>query len=124
MSRMRNEKGLTLVEIIVSTLLISIIAAGSFAAFVGTRQLFNYTRHRLQAFNFAKETYDRLRSNYGYTDSQVNEGAHSDPESEIGTVIRGEMSDLYTDFTYSVTEEPTGGYKEVEITITWSERAF
>ena len=119
----RNRKGLTFVEIIVSTLLIAIIAAGSFSAFVGTQQIFNYTRHRLQAFNFAKEAYDRLRSNYGYADSQMSAGSgHLEPE--IGTIVRGEMTNLSTALTYDVTEPESNGYKEVTVSVVWSETTF
>ncbi len=122
MSRIRNRKGLTFVEIIVSTLLIAIIAAGSFSAFVGTQQLFNYTRHRLQAFNFTKEAYDRLRSNYAYTDSAMSDtgGGPSHTEAEIGTIIKGEMLNLTSELTYDV-DEISDAYKEVTVTVTWTE---
>jgi len=122
---MNNRKGLSLTEIIVSVLIITIIAAGVFGAFVGTEYIFNRARHRLQAFNFAREAQDRLRSNYGYADSQMNV-ATGHLESEIGSIVRGEMADFTTGtaLTYDVSEPEADGYKKVEVKVSWTEASF
>ncbi|MBU4590871.1 MAG: type II secretion system GspH family protein [Candidatus Omnitrophica bacterium] len=120
---MNNRKGLSLIEIIVSVLIITIMAAGVFGAFVGTEYIFNRARHRLQAFNFAREVQDRLRGNYGYTDSQMNI-ATGHLESEVGSIIRGEMANLSTELTYDVSEPEVNGYKKVEVKVSWTETSF
>ena len=119
-----SSKGLTLIEIMISVLIILIISAGVLSAFVGGHQLMNRSRHRLQALNFARETLDTLRSNYQYDSAQMNEGSHD--ESEIGgNIIRGEMETLNeTILTYNVTEPEPTGYKKVSVKIEWTEAAF
>ncbi len=115
------KKGFTLVESIISVVLIAIIGIGMFSAFSAVQYMFDRTRRRTQAFNFSREVYHRLRANYGYNDSQLNEGTHGDPETETGVVVKGEIANLLTDFKYDVAEEPTGGYKEVTVTFEWNE---
>jgi len=122
-----SSKGLTLIEIIVSTLIIVAISAGTLGAFFGGHQLMNRSRHRLQALNFAREALDTLRSNYRYDSAQMSEGSHD--ESKIGgNIIRGEMENLPPDLpdlplAYNVTEV-AGGYKELKVSVKWKEAAF
>jgi len=122
-------KGLTLVEIIISVLIITLTCAGLLGAFVGGHHFMNRSRHRMQALNFAKETLDKLRSNYRYTSSQMVAGIHD--ESEIGdNIFRGEMANfppLAPDvpLTYSVSAGPAfGSYKEITVSVKWGETSF
>ena len=109
-----NNKGLTLLEVLVSVLIISIIAAGVFSAFIGSKAIFNRARHRLQAFNFAREAMDKMRSNYKYIDIQE--------DMDIGPIVRGEeMQGLDTVLIYNVSEPEHGGYKIVDVTVRWNE---
>ncbi len=125
---MNNRKGLTLTEIIVSVLIVTIIAAGVFGAFVGTEYIFNRARHRLQAFNFAREAQDRLRSNYAYdSDPAMTVGADKPESNIVGAepIIRGEeMTNLGTALTYDVSEPEADGYKKVEAKVSWTESSF
>jgi len=107
-----NNKGLTLLEVLVSVLIISIIAAGVFGAFVGSQGLFGRARHRLQAFNFAREAIDKMRSNYGYAD--IEEDIDIDP-------IRGEIQGFDAEAMYDISEPEHGGYKIVNVTVSWDE---
>ena len=84
--------------------------------------LFNRARHRIQAYNFAREALERLRANYVYIDSQMSNGA-AHAEAEIGGVIKGELTNLGAVLTYDVTEQP-GGYKEVTARVSWTETNF
>jgi len=129
---MNNRKGLSLTEIIVSVLIITIMAAGVFGAFVGTEYIFNRARHRLQAFNFAREVQDKLRSNYGYDETVYTDmdfGTH-DP-SNIDVSILGDLEPLIIEeggFTYKVYTYAEGsqvdGYKKVEVKVIWEEPNF
>lgn len=116
-----GKKGFSLVELIVSTLIISILAAGVFGAFIGAKYVLNRARHRIQAFNFAKEVQDKLRSNYKYEDTAMDLETHQ--ALDIGVATPGEMDPLVTSFTYDVSETPSA-YKQVTVTFTWDEKSF
>ncbi|MFC1623874.1 type II secretion system protein [Candidatus Omnitrophota bacterium] len=114
-----NKRAFTLTEIIISTVIIGLVLAGTFSAFVATQYIFNRASHRAQAFNFAREAQDRLRSNYEYdSDSEMAVGTDKD---ELESIVRGELLDLGATLRYDVSEEPTGGYKEVAVSVTWTE---
>lgn len=123
MINLRQKKGLTLLEVLIAMLVISILAAGMFGAFIGAQALFNRARHRIQAYNFAREIQERLRASYVYTDSKLDPGGHDveNIESEMGDVIiKGELASLGATLTYDVAEEPDG-YKEVTARVSWTE---
>ena len=113
-----NNKAFSFPEIIVATVIMAILAAGMLGAFVGAQYFLNRTRHRMQAFEFAREVCDKLRSNYGYNDTGLVIGDHE--ASEIGVSIIGDLQPLWTDFTYSISEE-SDAYKEVTVVVKWDE---
>ncbi len=125
-----NRKGLTLIEIMISVLIILIAAAGILGAFVGGHQLMYYSKHRLQAMNFAREALDKLKCDYEYTSSAMAAGNHdevSDPAiCASGNIIRGEMQGLNSAvLTYNVSAEPEiDSYKEVTVSVQWTESEF
>ncbi len=116
-----NKKGLTLVEILVSVLIIAIISAGVFSAFVGAQYIFNRTRHRAQAFNFAREALDRLRSStdYQYNSLNMQEGTYD--ETAIITDKETDMANLNPSLAYEVSGLDSDPYKTVTVTVTWEE---
>ena len=118
-----TKRGFTLLEVVTATLIIVVLAAGMFGTFSAAQYIFNRSRHRLQAMNFAREAQDKLRANYGYRDSQISVGS-GHTESEIGTVIEGDMSGLNTVLTYDVSEPSPNTYKEVTVRVTWTETTF
>jgi len=109
-----NNKALSLIEIIVSILILTIIAAGMFSSFIGAESFFYGARHRIQAFNFAREAMDRLKSNHEYREIG---------DVSLDGIIRGEMVGLNAELTYDVSERE-GAYKVVNVTVTWDERRF
>jgi type II secretory pathway pseudopilin PulG len=122
-----NKRAFTFIEIIASTLIIAALAAGMFSAFVGAQYIFNRSMHRMQAFNFAREAQDKMRSNYTYTDSEMSEGS-GHTESELGTIIGGEMSNLNAVLTYDVSYDVVAanpdGYKKISVHVTWDEASL
>ena len=123
-----NKRGMTLIEVIISVVLVTIIAAGMFASFVTAKYIFNRERHRVQAFNFAEEAQARLRSEFEYADSEMDVGTGK-PESNIGTILEGELAEAGFNavLEYDVVAEPvgsTGSYKEVIVRVTWDEQSF
>lgn len=119
----RNKKGFTMTEVIIASLIIVVLAGGMFSSFWGAQHFLNRAKHRAQAFNFAMEALDRLRSNYKYSDSGMNVGA-GHLEAEIGSILRGELSGLGATLTYDVTEPQVNGYKQVTVTVNWNEPSF
>lgn len=113
--------GFTMLEVIIATLIIAIVAAGTASAFWGSQHFLSNAKHRVQAYNFAVEALDRLRSNYKYGDPEMT-GSHN--ASDISCSISGEMAALAplpTDFAYVVTEPEPNGYKQVSVTVHWNE---
>lgn len=120
-----DKKGLTFIEVITATLVIVLLSAGLFSAFVGTQRMFNRARHRLQAFNFAREAQDILRGNYQYRDSQMDPAGNPHLEAETGSnILRGEMAGLNAILTYEVIEPVADRHKEVSVHVTWDEPAI
>jgi prepilin-type N-terminal cleavage/methylation domain-containing protein len=118
-----NKKAFTLTEVVISTLIVAILAAGMFSAFASVQYIYNRARHRLQAFNFAREALDRLRANYEYDSDPAMTIATDKPESAIGSIVRGaEMTNLSTTLSYDVGAGPqAGSYRTIEVKVTWDE---
>ena len=122
----QNKKGFTITEVIVSALIIGVLSAGVFSAFFGAQRLLNRARHKTQAYNFAVEALDRLRSDYKYSDSSMALAADH-LEAEIGTILRGgDFMSLSPTLKYDVIDTGcvTNGYKQVIIKVHWNEPAF
>ena len=117
-----NKTGFSLVEIIISVLIITIMSTGMLGAFVGGQQLINRSSHRLQAMNFAREAYDRLRANHYYdADPEMTIGNGKTPAGDLGTILRGGMTAFSTALTYDVSSSDQSAYKEVIVHVTWTE---
>lgn len=118
-----NKKGFTLIEVVVATLILALLAAGVAGAFWNAQRFLNRARHRMQAFNFAMGALDRLKSNYNYLNEEMNAGSGY-LASGIGCSIEGEMAALAPlpdNFTYDITEPQANGYKQVTIKVNWNE---
>ena len=117
-----NKTGFSLVEIIISVLIITIMSTGMLGAFVGGQQLINRSSHRLQAMNFAREAYDRLRANHYYdADPEMTIGDGKTPAGDLGTILRGGMTAFSTALTHDVSSSDQSAYKEVIVHVTWTE---
>jgi len=117
-----DKKGFTITEVVVAALIVAILSAGIFSAFWGTQYFLNRARYRIQAYNFAVEALDMLRSNYQYASSAMAEGDDYD-QTEIvpaAGILKGELANLpEARLKYDVDELAANGYKQVEIKIHW-----
>ncbi len=122
----QDKKGFTMTEVIVAALIVVILSAGVFSAFWGTQHFLNRARHKIQAYNFAVEALDRLRSNYQYSSNpaMVIGINHAQTEIEATGILKGELTSLSGALTYDVTEPQVNGYKQVTIKVSWNEPAF
>jgi prepilin-type N-terminal cleavage/methylation domain-containing protein len=117
--------GFTITEVIVSALIIAILAAGISGALSGAQYMLNRVRHKMQAYNYATEALDRLRSNYKYEDAAMSVTPPIHTDADIGGgIIQGEMAGLSTTVSYDVTESQPNGYKEVTIRVHWTEHTL
>ncbi|MFH1479611.1 MAG: prepilin-type N-terminal cleavage/methylation domain-containing protein [Candidatus Omnitrophota bacterium] len=130
-----NKKGLTLIEIIVSTLVITLVVTGMVSAFVATNRFLINSNYRVQAYLFAREALDRLRSDYTYySDTEMVTDAANDPTNyshdELQGIMRGDLagiSGLNTTLRYNITEPEDFGdpakspYKRVSVRVRWDE---
>jgi len=121
-----NKKGFTLIEVIVAALIVAILSAGVASAFWGAQHFLNRARHRVQAYNFAIESLDRLKSNYQYSsDPAMDIGVnHDETEIDAGGILRGDIANLGGTLKYDVTEPQVNGYKQVTIKVEWHEPTF
>ena len=121
-----NKKGFTLTEVMVAAMIIVILAAGLFGAFMGAQHFLNRSRHRMQAYNFAVDALDKLRSNYQYSSSPTMDigNGHLDTEIDALGIIKGDMAGLGGALTYDITEPQADGYKQVTVKVHWYEPAF
>ncbi|MDP2910727.1 MAG: type II secretion system protein [Candidatus Omnitrophota bacterium] len=121
-----HKNGFTITEVIVSALIIVILSTGLFSAFWGTQHLLNRARHKAQAYNFALETIDRLRSNFQYSSSPAMDigAGHAQTQIDAAGILKGEIAGLGGTLTYDVTEPWVSGYKQVTVKVHWDEPTF
>ena len=115
--------GFTFTEVIIAALIVAILSAGVFSAFWGTQYFLNRARHRIQAFNFAREALDKMRSdvNYQYKDPAMD--VIPPTHTEAGIIV-GDVASLGGTLTYGVEEPIVNGYKQVTIEVKWNEPTF
>lgn len=118
--------GFTLTEVVVAALIIAVLAAGVASVYWGSQYFLNRARHRMQAYNFAVEALDKLRSNYQYSSSPAMAiGADLlDTQIDAGGILRGDIAALGGTLKYDVTEPEADGYKQVTIKVHWNEPTF
>jgi len=122
-----------MIEVIVSSMIIALLAVGVFSAFLGAKRFLNHARYRVQAFNFAMEALDRLRSNYNYAsspqlvvdpvDTWKSESNGLKEIDMLNAVLTTDMG-VNTVLTYRVDDmagAAADGYKDVTIKVSWDE---
>lgn len=74
-----NSRGLSLVEIIVSLLILAAVVAGVIGSFVSSQRLISSSYRRLQAANYARQALEELRLNVNAQDwADGNDGDRLD----------------------------------------------
>jgi len=124
-SRISNEKGFTLAEVVVATLILAVLTAGVAGSFWSAQHFLNRARHRIQAYNFAIEALDKLRSNYLYSSdpAMVIAANHDETEIDSGKILKGEIAGFggYLKFDVADTGYAADGYKQVIVKVHWNE---
>ena len=117
---MRNKKGVTFIEIMISALILSISIGGMLTTFVMGRVSVAKAKHRIEAFNLIQEKVEAIRDT-SYA-SIANESPASVTIDNAGTAAT--TDDLTGQRSVSVNEVVVDGYKEVTVTITWTEHKW
>lgn len=124
---MKN-KGFTLIEIVVSMLILSLVVAGSFSLYVTANGQVNNAKHRLQAVNQAMGVLERLRY---YVSVDSNNPENSDQALSVNTGISPELIGLPAEpdisdvslprWYYDVKTVSGSNCKEVSVSVKWEE---
>jgi prepilin-type N-terminal cleavage/methylation domain-containing protein len=108
---MKNKSGFTLLEIIISILLLAITLAGGMALYFNANKIMSLMVHKKAAMELADEKMEELRDvSYNSTPLEVGE------KSESTLKVAG----LNASRTVTVTE-PHTSYKQVTIEVNWKE---
>lgn len=123
---MKKIAGLTLLEVMVSMVILSISVAGMLTALTMGPKNINVADHRIAALNYAQETIEDLKGRVGITGvtpgrAALNQGTYAItlPAGEIKDVFGGTGS--YTITNIGGDENNTHHYKKVTVTVSWTE---
>lgn len=121
-----KKEGFTLLEIIVSMMILSIVVAGSFGMMVTTNKMLVNAEHRLQAVNQGQAVLEKLRS---YVSA---EPVNPDPFDTVNCphdpvnmgLFNGPPSISNVDapkWEYGVSSVSGSRCRHVDVTVTWGE---
>ncbi|MBU1088184.1 MAG: hypothetical protein KKD05_11800 [Candidatus Omnitrophica bacterium] len=106
-----NNKGLSLVEVVMSALLLTVVLAALFASYRNANNLINLAHNKLIALNWAESVLEHERANFG--------GAYTDPASPNWlTVEKSAPAPTIARINYGA---PQAHLQEIKVTITWTE---
>lgn len=106
-----NQNGVSLVEVLITSLIFVVAATGLLATFSSQRSTVKRSQRQVQAAYYGRQVLEELRSKVdqrNWDSGDLQEGAHTLPASGPYTA------------TYTVTTTANGGRK-VDLTITWNE---
>ena len=122
-----KKSGLTLLEVMVSMVILSISVAGMLAALTVGRKNINVPDHRIAALNYAQQTLEGLKGKVGVYN--ITPGRGDLNQGTYGVVLpAGEIKDDFGGTgSYTVTniggndDGDTYQYKKVTVTVSWTE---
>lgn len=101
--RLEDKKGITLVEMVISVLILAMALGAMLGCFVIGRISATKAKHRVQAMNFLRGKMEEIKA-IGIDESS---GSYTLEEGLTGTWI--------------VNVDPKDGYKEIEVVISWQD---
>lgn len=124
-----NKHGLTLVEVIISALILAITAGGVLTIFTMEKAVVARTGRKMQAMDFSRQTLERLKNEVD-ANTWPNSGALASAVGVAATLPTSELKDKFSGTrSYTVTNINADGdatyeddeYKQVTVTVDWSE---
>ncbi len=116
---MRNEKGVTFIEIMISALILSLSLGGMLTTFVMGRISVAKAKHRIEAFNLIQEKVEEIKD-ASYGNIAVGTVTESNIIIDLGSSASGD--ELIGTRVTNVTTVTEG--KQITVTITWTERKW
>jgi len=118
----RNSAGFTLIEVLVSTIIFTIVVAGLASIFIAGKRLLLHQRSRMAGGELGRYFLDPLQMNVKQSDWDNSTGNykdtnwfHSHPDETVGNYTANYMvENLPSD---------TGPMRKVKVTVSWSESA-
>jgi type II secretory pathway pseudopilin PulG len=118
-----KQKSVTLVEIIVSMVILSLILVGIAGLFVAGKTQLKRAQYKQEALNFAREKLEELEAlDFDHNDLQTESTTPSRTETDTlpnGWPITWTITDMDEDFNPAITSEPQ--YKQITVTVEWEE---
>ena len=129
-----SNRGMTLIEVMISLLLLSIVMGSIFAGLIQARFLARATAHQANAMQIARSNIEALRHSFGYADATLSVTgtgqSHTNMPSDLPQVLTvGNMS-VGVNYapSYTVKETTLAGsnicYKTVNFVVSWDEQLF
>ncbi|HEX3831615.1 MAG TPA: carboxypeptidase regulatory-like domain-containing protein [Solirubrobacteraceae bacterium] len=116
---LRSEAGFTLIEVLVSALMVALIASATAVALISTSHASGDQRLRSQADAIASQDQDRLR---GLSDDQLNGLNQTHVQAENGSSFSVTSTAAYLDTTGATTCTTSSvAYYKVTSTVSWAE---
>jgi prepilin-type N-terminal cleavage/methylation domain-containing protein len=112
LARMKKRRAFTLLELIITTVLLSVVVLGGFAYFRYAKRYIAEIELRLQAINLARETMEEL---YWKTSAELDRGNYPDP-------LPAGIFPAYTANTsrqWTTVNSPDGRYRIITSTVRW-----
>lgn len=119
-----RERGLTFVELIVATIILSGVVGGILASFRVGRRAANLASHRMEALGFAEEALEELKGKvWPEPNEYFRDGKHTERTNpDICELPDGGFKDIFGGKRrYMVTPATEGDYKIVTMRVSWSE---
>lgn len=123
--------GFTLVEILVSTLILALVVSGIMASFISSQRFISRSQRRLQATYFARQMFEQLREGVNAQDWANPLGTRLEVQPGVWRpcgIDLGTWDDLGSPFAgtcdYMVEQAPLQGpqgYRQVQVRIRWQE---
>jgi prepilin-type N-terminal cleavage/methylation domain-containing protein len=126
----RRKSGMTLIEVVVASMLLSMVVGGAMAGLLQARYLGRAASHRVHALQMCRSNVEALRSSFGYADSALDTGfTHTNMPSDVPYIVSvgGKILNVNYTSTYTVVETDLGlgaRYKTVVYRVVWDERCL
>ena len=119
-----NRKGITLVEVVISLLIILIGASGIFASFIAAQNYVMRAKRRIAAVNVARQKFEELKpfvrqDTWAQSTNELYAGVGSTQPYICGTVWFN--STWNGTLNYTVTNPDVASFRNVSMTLNWTE---
>ena len=120
-----KKKGLTLLEVLIATILFSLVISGLANIFVAAKRLLLHAHSRVIAAELAKYQIERMHAQVRedqWSTNCLGSNTNCTPANGFLTTYTDSSQTTYL-FTWDATNQPAIGVRRVNLTIQWYERS-